>query len=373
MIARHLPPVDHARTFARKVLVSALGTLSSPHHPDRYLELVDPLLATSVTRARITHVDRNASGSVTFTVSPARPVRFEPGSHVPLSITVDGVRHTRTYSPAYAPGAVRDGSGPIVFTVGLHPDGIVSRHLYEHAQPGLVVELGEPAGDFVLPTPRSERLILIGGGSGITPVLSMLEGLAAEGHTGAVTFLYYARTPAHVPRREALDALAALPNVEVVVVYTRSGDGALQGRFDAAHLQAVAPWFAGTPVYVCGPAGLVSRVRDVYARDGAENLVHVEEFTPPTYTVDPDDATGTVSFASSGVVADNTGVTVLEHAENAGLTPEHGCRMGICHSCTAVRLSGCTRDVRTGELDSEPGTRIQICINAPVGDVAVDL
>lgn len=373
MIARHLPQIDNARMLARKVLVGALGTLSSPHHPDRYLELVDPLLATAVTRARVTHVDRTATGSVTFTVTPARPVPFEPGNHIPLSITVDGVRHTRTYSPAYAPGTARDGSGPIVFTVGLHPDGVVSRFLHEHAQPGLVVELGEPAGEFVLPEPRSERLILIGGGSGITPVLSMLEGLVAEGHTVGVTFLYYARTPAHVPRREDLDALGALPNIEVILAYTRSGGGALEGRFDPAHLRAVAPWFADTPAYVCGPAGLISRVRDVYASNGAENLVHVEEFTPPTYTVDPDDATGVISFASSGVAADNTGVTILEHAESAGLTPEHGCRMGICHSCTAVRISGCTRDVRTGELDAEPGTRIQICINAPVGDVAVDL
>lgn len=371
MTVRNPPRVAPARRLARKVLVSALGVLSSPHHPDRYLELADPLLATSVTRARITHVDRSANGSVTFTVHPARPVRFEPGRHVAVSVTVDGIRHTRCYSPAHARD--RDGTGPVVFTVGLHPDGIVSRFLYDHAEPGLVVELGEPDGDFVLPRPRPNRLLLIGGGSGITPVLSMLAGLAAEGHVGAVTFLYYARTSAHVPRRDELDALAALPNVEVVLAYTRSEDGQLHGRFERSHLAAVAPWFAETPAYVCGPAGLVGQVRDAYADAGAEAMVHVEEFTPPEYAADPGDASGVLSFAASGVVADNTGVTVLEQAEKAGLTPEHGCRMGICHTCTAVRLSGRTRDVRTGEVDSEPGTHIQICINAPVGDVAVDL
>ena len=72
-------------------------------------------------------------------------------------------------------------------------------------------------------------------------------------------------------------------------------------------------------------------------------------------------------------VADNTGATLLEQAEAAGLSPDHGCRMGICHTCTTIRRSGCTRDVRTGELDAEPDTRIRICVNAPVGDVAVDL
>ena len=47
--------------------------------------------------------------------------------------------------------------------------------------------------------------------------------------------------------------------------------------------------------------------------------------------------------------------------------------MGICHTCTAVRVSGATRDLRTGEVDSEPGCRVQICVSAPVGDVEIEL
>ncbi|MEE2032374.1 ferredoxin reductase [Rhodococcus chondri] len=370
MVVRQIPRVSPIRSLARKALVATLETLSTPHHPDRYLELADPLLATATNRARITHVDRNAVGSVTLTLQPARPCTFTPGQHVQIGVTIDGVRHTRSYSPAGSPQH-RDGS--LVLTVGRHPDGLVSGHLYDHAHPGDVVDIGDPAGDFVLPAQRPDRLLLVGGGSGITPVLSMLDALAAEGHTGAVTFLYYARTPAHVPRRAELDALAELPNVEVVYAYTRAEGGHLQGRFDRTHLDAVAPWFADTPTYVCGPTGLVDLVREVYEEVGAADLLRVEEFTPPAYVSDPSDASGSVSFAASGVVADNTGATVLEQAENAGLTPDHGCRMGICHTCTAVRVSGCTRDVRTGELDSEPGTRIQICISAPVGDVAVEI
>lgn len=370
MVVRQLPRVSPIRSLARKALVTALETLSTPHHPDRYLELADPLLATATNRARITHVDRNAVGSVTLTLQPARPCEFAPGQHVQLGVAVDGVRHTRSYSPANSP---RHRDGRIVLTVGLHPDGLVSRYLFEHAHVGDVVEIGAASGEFVLPDERPERLLLISGGSGITPVLSMLEALAAEGHTGAVTFLHYARTPAHVPRRAELDALAQLPNVEVVYAYTRAEEGHLHGRFDRAHLDAVAPWFADTPTYVCGPTGLIDQVREVYDRAGAAEPVHAEEFTPRAYTADPSDASGSVSFAASGVVADNSGATVLEQAENAGLAPDHGCRMGICHTCTAVRVSGCTRDVRTGELDSEPGASIQICISAPVGDVAVEI
>lgn len=370
MIVRDLPQYARGSEILKKMLVNALGVLSTPHHPDRYLELADPLLATSANRARITDVDRTATGSVTLTVQPARPCRPVPGQSVPVSVRIDGVRHVRYFSPTL----LTTGRAPrLRFTVGLTPDGLVSRHLHENAAVGDVVELGEPTGEFVLPHPRPRRLLFVAAGSGLTPVLSMLTGLAAEGYDGAATLLYYTRTPAHVPRRAELDALAQQPNIEIAHAHTRSEGGLLTGRFDRAHLASVAPWYAGTPVYVCGPADLLDAVRAVYADNGSDELVHTERFVLPTATVPPGTAEGCTSFTSSGIVADNTGETLLEQAERAGLNPEHGCRMGICHSCTAVRLSGCTRDVRTGELDSEPGRRIQVCVNAPVGDVAVEL
>jgi ferredoxin len=83
------------------------------------------------------------------------------------------------------------------------------------------------------------------------------------------------------------------------------------------------------------------------------------------------DAAGAVRFGD--VVVENSGATLLEQAEAAGLNPEFGCRMGICFSCTKVKTAGCTRNVRTGDLHTEPDTEIQLCISAPVGDVAIDL
>ncbi|MEU5843848.1 iron-sulfur cluster-binding domain-containing protein [Rhodococcus sp. NPDC047139] len=309
---------------------------------------------------------------MTITVQPTQPCRPAPGQHVSVSVRVNGVRHTRCYSPTLVGGASAR-CPDLRFTIGRHPEGTVSRHLYEHAEVGGVLELGPPAGEFVLPHPRPRRLLFIAAGSGLTPVLSMLTGLAAEGYDGSAVLVYYTRTPEHVPRRSELDALAELPNVEIVHAHTRSDAGLLRGRFDPAHLTAVAPWYADTPTYVCGPSELVDRVREVYADRGSGAMVKTEEFTLPTVALNPGDAGGEVSYAASGVVAANTGSTLLEQAEAAGLTPEHGCRMGICHSCTAVRLSGCTRDVRTGDVDSEPGRRIQVCVNAPVGDVVVEL
>ena len=79
------------------------------------------------------------------------------------------------------------------------------------------------------------------------------------------------------------------------------------------------------------------------------------------------------TFTKSGASAPNTGVSLLEQAEAAGQSPEYGCRMGICFSCTQVKTTGCTRNIRTGELNSDPDTEIQLCVNVPVGDVAIEI
>jgi ferredoxin len=115
----------------------------------------------------------------------------------------------------------------------------------------------------------------------------------------------------------------------------------------------------------------MAAVRDHYAAKGIEDTLHTEKFTLASTAPVQEDASGSVSFGDT--VVENSGATLLEQAEAAGLSPEYGCRMGICFTCTKVKTSGCTRNVLTGELHSDPDTEVQLCISAPVGDVAIDL
>ena len=71
----------------------------------------------------------------------------------------------------------------------------MSNYLYEQARRGMVVGLAGVGGDFVLPAQRPRRILLVSGGSGITPVMAMLRTLVAEGHDGEIAFVHYARTP----------------------------------------------------------------------------------------------------------------------------------------------------------------------------------
>lgn len=342
-------------------------TLTTPHPLDRYLELVRPTLTVRDMRAEITRVHRSAVGSVTLTLRPTRQWKgHEAGQYVQIGVVIDGVRHTRCYSPVNAQGR-RDRH--IELTIKAHPQGLVSNYLHAHALPGMVVDLAPAAGVFHLPVTRPDRIVLISGGSGITPVLSMLRTLANESYRGRVLFLHYNRSPEYVPHRAELEAIALQHNnFRIEFRYPETRDDA---HFGYDELESLAPWFADAHTYLCGPPGLMAAVRTVYEAEQLGDRLHSEEFTLTAAPADPAQAEGVITFSGSGVHADNTGESLLEQAESAGLTPEYGCRMGICFTCTAVKRSGCTRNLRTGELDSDPDQPIQLCVNAPVGDVDI--
>jgi ferredoxin-NADP reductase len=346
-------------TAPRRLLRSSfVDLLLGPHGIDRYLELIDPSLTVRDARARVVGVDRQTERSVTLRLAPNRAWRgFTAGQFVPVGVEIDGVRHTRTYSPAGS----QHRDGEIELTVTLHPEGAVSRHLQGGLKPGTVLHLGQAQGDFVLPERRPDRLVLISGGSGITPVLSMLRTLCDEGHTGEIHFIHYARTAADWLYRREVQALAERhPNLHVRYVATREGGERVSHDSLGSLTEAT--------VAVCGPRDLIAAVHEVWA-DPARVLS--ETFAP--LQLPAGDDTGTVHFARSATSAVGASGTLLQRAEAAGLSPAFGCRMGICHTCTCRKTAGAVRNVLTGEVSGAGEEDIQLCISVPAGDVALDL
>ena len=344
-------------TTTRLLRSKFVDVLVGPHGIDRYLELIRPQMTVRDARARVVSVRRQTDRSVTLVLAPNAAWRgFTAGQFVRVGVEIDGVRRTRTYSPA---SAESDGARQLELTVTIHPEGLVSNHLRETLKPGAVVHLGEASGDFMLPVPRPERLALISGGSGITPVLSMLRTLCAEGYDGEITFIHYARTAADWLYKREVEALAiAHPNIRVSYVATREGGehvsaSTLAGFEDAA---------------VCGPPALIDAVKGLLPG----GRVLAETFTPPAVTLAAT-ADGTIRFLRSDRAVQIADGSLLEQAEAAGLTPEFGCRMGICHTCTCRKAAGAVRNVLTGEVSDEEDEDIQLCVSVPAGDVALEL
>jgi ferredoxin-NADP reductase len=345
-----LPAIDNRLGLGRRLLHSPLvEALAYPHGVDRYVELVRPLLVRDA-RAEIAAVRHQTDKSVTLTLLPNENWRgLRAGQFVNLSVEIDGVRETRPYSPS---GSQHAAGGALELTISTHPEGKVSRYLRYHARPGMVVGLSQAQGDFTLPDERPERVLLISGGSGITPALAILRTLCDEGSAREVAFLNYARSP------------------ELALYETELRE--LAGRFCAEHVEQLIGDAADAATFVCGPPALIDAVRALWSSRGLPEPT-AETFTPPAIAFDPATATGMVRFAASDREAENSGLPLLEQAEDAGLAPDHGCRMGICNTCSCRKVSGAVRNALTGEISTAEDEPIRICVSVPLGDVELDL
>jgi ferredoxin-NADP reductase len=364
------------RPLSRRMMRQAIrvfNAAATPYGVDRYVELVRPSWSSTEVRAKVVEVARTTPRSVTLTLRPnGNWAGFRAGQYTELSIEIEGVRHTRCHSMT---NDATTRNGLIELSITAHPEGRVSRHLRHAAQKGQTVVLTPAMGSFTLPPEEPAHLFLISGGSGITPVMSMLRTRCALGWTAPVTFLHYALTEQDMLYRQELEEIArTAPNVRMVRVFTeRPGSGDLDGFLTAAHLQGACPEWTGAEVFVCGPASLMETARTLFAEAGRSEHLHTEAFTLAQFTAEAGGVEGTIRFGASeiGVVSDGT--PVLLQAEAAGLTPLTGCRMGICHTCTRLLSSGAVRDAVTGEITNGPDANIRICVSVPVGNVEIDL
>jgi ferredoxin-NADP reductase len=387
-------------TLTERILGSkALAALTSPHGVDRYLELVSPMWAAAEVRARVVDVVRETEG-VAAGAAPVATVTLQPtstwrghraGQYIQVGVELPGARRTtRCFSISSAASAPGER-----FTITVRanteapdPERSVSSFLVHRVRPGQMLHLSQAEGDFTLPvspaTPGPDPLLMISGGSGITPVMSQLRTLLRDaprygdraGRVGRrVVFLHFARSAEDQIFAEELAAIAAADNG--VEVHLRYGDQ----RFSEFELRRLVPDFRDTDTWVCGPAGLVERVQEAYAVSAGSTTpgrLRVEYFKLATVvstgpTTGAGSAEGDVTFTRAGTTTANTGASLLEQAEAAGLRPEFGCRMGICFSCTSRKSAGTVRNLLTGETSSLPDEDIRICVSAPEGDCVIDL
>lgn len=327
-----------------------LAALAYPRALDDYLELALPLHSTREIRARVLAVRRETHDVSTLVLRPSARLRpHRAGQHVALGAVVDGVRRTRVFS--IASGEPR--GERLEITVKARAGGAVTPRLVRGELGSPIVTLSQPAGDFVLPDAVPERVLLLGAGSGITPVMSMLRTLRARGHGGDLVFVHFARS-----ERDAIFA-SELARLGARVCTEARG---------AEALESLVPDFDAYETWACGPAPFLEGVTRAFAARGAASRVRVERFSPSRAAA----GEGEVRFARSERGARGRG-TLLALAEGAGLSPPSGCRMGICRTCVCRKVSGKTRDLRTGEIETDDDVDVALCVSEAVGPVVLDL
>lgn len=284
----------------------------------------------------------------------------EPGQHIQVYLEFDGVRLSRSYSLTAV-----NADGSVEIAVKRHAGGRLSNRLLDHLAIGDVIELGEPFGELSWPH-HAQAVLLLAAGSGLTPLLGLLRSALEKGFSAPVELLHYVRNAGQHAFSRELEALQRrYRNLNVRPMFTTE-----TGRFSAAHLKA----FTATDVLSCGPFGFVSSVNEWWSSTSPTTPLQAEAFSPPESNASPHHLPVLMRFArAQQEVLGDTSTSLLQQAEAAGLRPAHGCRQGICASCTCLLISGTVRDQRSGALLSEPGQPIRLCVSVPMGDVVVDI
>jgi stearoyl-CoA 9-desaturase NADPH oxidoreductase len=345
--------------------------ITTPLLPDDYLHLANPLWSARELRGRILDVRRETEDSATLVIKPGWGFSFDyqPGQYIGIGLLVDGRWRWRSYSLTSSPAATAGPGSPrtVTITVKAMPEGFLSTHLVAGVEPGTIVRLAAPQGNFVLPDPAPPSILFLTAGSGITPVMSMLRTLVRRNQIGDITHLHSAPTESDVMFRTELAALAAhQPGYRLQVRETRK-----QGRLDLAALDGELPDWRERQTWACGPEGMLTQAEKVWSAAGIRHRLHLERFAVSKAA--PAGAGGTVTFVRSGrSVAADAATSLMDAGEGAGVQMPFGCRMGICQSCVVSLVEGHVRDLRTG-AEHDPGTRVQTCVSAASGNCTLDI
>ncbi|MGI9384152.1 MAG: FAD-binding oxidoreductase, partial [Methyloligellaceae bacterium] len=285
-----------------------------------------------------------------------RPIpRFRPGQFLTFELPVPWQRHpvVRCYSLSDSPTerghyriSIKRLWAPSHAPAGT-PPGVSSNYFHEHLQEGDIVDVLAPAGEFCLHQESERPVVLVAGGVGLTPLISMLNALVASGSRREIWFFYGVRNRAEHAMYDHLARIRReFPNVRTVIAYSRPTETCRKGiDYDIeghVSVELLKPLLAARhcEFYVCGPTAMMDRVTaDLAAAGVAPEDIRQEAFGPATAKTSPvrdaasaADAGKTfrVEFSRSGKVVQWTKSlgTILELAEASGVKARCGCRAG---------------------------------------------
>jgi ferredoxin-NADP reductase/DMSO/TMAO reductase YedYZ heme-binding membrane subunit len=285
-------------------------------------------------------------------VSPdggALPFQHVAGQYLNLKLTIDGKRVNRSYTIA-SPPTRRDYCEISVKHV---PNGYGSKHLHETWREGDLIKIGAPAGKFFFAGDEAKRIVLIAGGIGITPMMSVIRSLCDRNWRGDIYLLYSVRQVKDLAFRAELDELcAAHRNLRVHYTVSADPDAAWQGSrgvITREMIEAFVPGLRRGPIMVCGPDPMMTAMRKLLVGMGIpDDDVHQEAFvSPPAVAAGEPEPIEVIEGSRTLVFARAkkrlqlmNGLTVLEAAEECGVAIPFECRSGICGQCKTKVVSG---------------------------------
>lgn len=298
---------------------------------------------------RVVDVVQETPTTSTFVLEPLdrEPFEYLPGQHLILLVEVDGTAHRRCYSFSTAPGAAER---PAI-TVKHIPDGRVSGFLTRNLAKAQTLRVAEASGVFTVKpdVAASRRFVMIAGGVGITPLISMTEAILRGEPKSRVTLLFGNRSADEIIFRTRIASLEAEFPKTLEVVHCLDGapstwTGATGQLGGAKVLELLGQADRDAHYLVCGPGPMMDSVVAALAGAGIpKEQVRLErfEYVAPATAADHPTSSFKVRFAKSGAeIRTVPNEPILTTALGAGVALDYSCQMGGCGACKVKTTGG---------------------------------
>jgi ferredoxin-NADP reductase len=324
---------------------------------------------------------------------------FRPGQYIGVKLDVPGeiVPVMRSYTLSDSPARLDHyrlsiKREPAPAEAADAPPGAASNFMHDHVEVGSVLQLRAPGGDFVLRAEGKGPVVLLAGGIGCTPVLSMLTAVADSGSARDVWFVQGVRNGAEHAFGEHVRALAAAhPNIHVHVRYSRPGPADVEGRdydsvghIDVELLRRLGIG-TGPQFYMCGSTPFMQALYKGLIDWGVDAFQINYEFfgaacdlfgrDQPKPQAEDTGESHQVTFKASGVTVTWTPASgsILDLAEASGVKAASSCRSGICHTCLARVVEGGFAYTHDEIIPPAGDDELLICSARPTGDLVLDV
>lgn len=348
-------------------------------------------------KLKVTRKIREAEDVHSFelTAHNGRPLpRYLPGQFLTFQFRIPGRAKplVRCYSLSDAPSddgryriSVKRVPAP---DGGAHEPGIVSGYLNDMVREGDILDVRAPSGAFTSDPASDQPIVLIAGGIGITPLLSMLNAIC-DGRTEREVWLFYGvrNRDQHAFAKHIADLRRLHPTLHVVTCYSRPTEACVigqdydrPGRIDLTVLKESLP-SSNYAFYLCGPAAMMESVAGGLRAWGVpSDDIRVEAFGAATVLRQPNDHPVAAPEPGVEVRFDRSDKTlswngsagsILALAESNGVALESGCRAGHCGTCVVAIKAGAVEYVAQPAVVPEPGTCLA-CMAVPRGSLILD-
>jgi ring-1,2-phenylacetyl-CoA epoxidase subunit PaaE len=285
---------------------------------------------------------------------PNPSIAYKPGQFFTLLLTINGEKVRRSYSASSHPEEKE-----IVLTIKKVAGGLVSNYIPDHLKAGEFVEVMAAIGTFCSDKRTKDRVLLVAGGSGITPIVSILKDYLKKGNISKLLLVDCNRSEEEIIFHQQLEALAVQHANQFKILHYLSQptkEGVIPAKLSPSSLKETLiqqGWFAGKfDAFVCGPNGMMENtIEALKSMEVADELIHKESFfnaAPAFESISDADAapvkgedTVTIVYAGSEYVIDvPKNKSILEAALDLDIDLPYSCQSGLCTACMGKCTSG---------------------------------